>query len=316
MTSRSSRPGAALFSVVLGACAVASPQSSPEGGLAVSRLEENGGRDASRTDGSEGERSPGASPATAQGPTVSEVAHPAVVRAGDTVSVSWRVRDPQGLADDGGGRSATWVRIGGASGWVNWCEFTLSGERVEGDSVDGRYEARCAVPATAVDGRYGLWFGASSLSGTAFFSEEATSFDVVGGATDADVPVVTEVAVSPEEAAPGGLVTLSWRATDATGVAYIVPWAMGPNGRFVDDAGSLWLAWGTPTLVSGDALDGRYEVTLALSASAVEGRYALWFSRGDVLGNRDIATVDTGAGADALVVAIGADGDAAVTPGR
>ena len=251
-------------------------------------------------------------------PELSDVSFPKVVTAGTGLVVTWRVRDPAGLSDDGAGRPATWVRIGGTSGWVSWCDFTLMGTLVEGDLFDGRYEAVCAVPTSAVEGGYGLWFGASSSSGASFLPEAAETFEVVGGSTDADVPRVTELAVTPPSAAPGETVTLTWRATDATGVAYVVPWAMGPNGRFVDDAGALWLSWGEATLIEGDERDGRWEVSLELSGSAVSGRYDLWLSRGDTLGNRDISRSDPSTGATAFNASGSGDtgGDDAVSPAR
>jgi hypothetical protein len=256
------------------------------GGLQSSRLETGGG----------GSPTSEAGTSAAEGPEVLEISGDAVVEAGSTARFAWRVRDAAGLADDGVGRPATWARIGGPSGWVSWCDFPVMGTLVAGDRFDGRYEASCPVPAAAVNGSYGVWFGASSSSGSSAGPEAVLDFDIVGGSADTDVPVVSEFEAVPSTVNPGGSVTLRWRATDASGVATVVPWAMGPNGRFVDDAGTPWLSWGSATLVSGDGFDGRYEVTLETSPAAVGGRYDLWLSRADGVGNKSMDTPGAEAG--------------------
>ncbi|MFM7736322.1 MAG: calcium-binding protein [Alphaproteobacteria bacterium] len=221
-------------------------------------------------------------------PEIGEIDVPATVSAGSTLVFTWRVTDLSGLSDWAEGQPATTAFVGGPSGWVRFCTFGLGGTRVSGDAKAGRYEARCDFPVNTPNGRYSVFFGASDLYGNQA-STSGTDFEVVGGSTDASVPSVTEVRTDAATYAPGSSVTLTFRATDETGVAYVVPWAFGPNGRLVDSEGRLWLDYALATLVSGDERDGRYSVTLKLSDAAAAGTYVLWFSVGDVLDNREFS---------------------------
>ena len=92
--------------------------------------------------------------------------------------------------------------------------------------------------------------------------------------------------------AAGDAITIEWNATDESGVSGSIPWAFGPNGFLVNLAsGQLWLEYGLGTLISGTEFDGRYRITLQLSASAIPGTYSLWFSTNDVSGNHSYAPV-------------------------
>ncbi|MEI8357151.1 MAG: hypothetical protein RL698_792 [Pseudomonadota bacterium] len=219
-------------------------------------------------------------------PEIGDVVVPAPFSAGSTLVFTWQVTDVSGVYDIAEGQPGTTAFVGGPSGWVRFCTFGLAGKRIAGDEKSGVYEARCDFPASTPNGTYSVFVGASDLYGNQAFSS-GTTFEVVAGSTDAAVPSLTEVRTDAATYAPGAAVTFTFRATDATGVAYVVPWAFGPNGRLVDDAGRLWLDYAVAGLVSGDAKDGRYSVTLKLSDTAASGTYVLWFSIGDVLDNRD-----------------------------
>lgn len=225
------------------------------------------------------------------GPVISDIEYEPVVNAGSNLVVRWRVADVSGVYEpvDPG---PTFVRFGGASGWGTWCGFTVAGTRVSGDSFDGVYEYSCPLPANTVNGEYNLYIGALDRFGNSTFTDNDLVFTIAGGAEDDDVPVVEDLTVIADALVPGADVTLRWRATDATGVLYVIPWAMGPNGFFVDlreNRQLPWLSYGLPTLVEGDAQDGIYEVTLQLSGDAIPGTYRLYLSLIDVLGNRNIA---------------------------
>lgn len=220
-------------------------------------------------------------------PVISEIEYSSPVQAGGQLKVSWRITDSSGIQDMPEG-PATWLRIGGPSGWVTtWCGFTLNGTRVSGDAFDGRYEASCTLPANAVNDQYSLFLGAVDLLGNSAENGGSDTFTVIDGSSDNAVPVISEFTLSSTQFAPGNSITFTWRATDATGVDYVIPWAVGPNGLLVDGSGKLWMSWGIPQRVSGDALDGRYEITAQLSDSAMTGVYNLWVSMRDVLGNKD-----------------------------
>lgn len=221
-------------------------------------------------------------------PEIGEVDVPASIAAGSTLVFTWRVTDLSGLYEIAEGQPVTTAFVGGASGWVRFCTFGLAGTRISGDAKSGIYEARCELPANTPNGTYSLFFGASDLYGNQAFTD-GTSFEIAGGSTDASVPSVTELRTDAATYAPGSSVTFTFRATDETGVAYVVPWAFGPNGRLVDDAGRLWLDYGVANLVSGDQRDGRYSIALKLSDTAAAGTYVLWFSVGDVLDNREFS---------------------------
>lgn len=218
-------------------------------------------------------------------PVIDQVAVPSPVTAGSSLVVSWRVTDDSGLYDFAEGQPTTTAFVGGPSGWVRFCPFGLSGRRVSGDEKSGVYEASCELPANVPNGSYSVFLGASDLYGNSTF-DGGTEFPVVGGSADGAVPSVSELRTDAATYSPGASITFTLRATDETGVAYVIPWAFGPNGRLVDDAGRLWLDFASAELLSGDQKDGRYTVTLKLLDTAAPGTYVLWLSIGDVLDNR------------------------------
>ncbi|NBV26153.1 MAG: calcium-binding protein [Actinobacteria bacterium] len=168
------------------------------------------------------------------GPVISEVAVLPVVNAGTVLAFSWRVSDSSGLHISDAYTPTTWVKIGGANGWIGWCGFPIYARQV----------------------------------------------------------VLSDVTVSAPTFAAGDAITIEWNATDESGVSGSIPWAFGPNGFLVNLAsGQLWLEYGLGTLISGTEFDGRYRITLQLSASAIPGTYSLWFSTNDVLGNHSYAPV-------------------------
>lgn len=233
--------------------------------------------------------------------TISEVSLPATVSPNQTLVIDWRVTASAGLdtisTDTGDTAPGTWVFIGGPSGWVNWCPFPIYSTRTSGTSTDGRYRATCTLPAVLPNAEYSVWIRALDTTGVYGETAGTDVFTVVGGSSDVNAPTVSDVAATPAQASAGGSLTVTFRAQDASGVSYIVPWAFGPNGRIVDDAGVVWLGYDVvPTLVSGNERDGRYSVTLPVSATAVPGTYTLWFSVGDVIGNREASLYPAGPG--------------------
>jgi hypothetical protein len=239
------------------------------------------------------------------GPTFEDITVPATVTAGETLVVTWRVTDPSGVgspSSDPTTSAGSWIYLTGAPGWVLWCGFQVPVTVTGTTPTSAEFRAECLVPATAPNGEYGVRFNAiDSLFNSALFSDGrftddvTRTFMVTGGSDDASAPVVSEMTVTDSEVTPGGTVTIRWRATDESGVAYVVPWAFGPNGFLVDLAtGELWMSSGEPTRISGDAQDGIYEVTVDISERAPAGLYTLWASAGDTIGNREFFTVDQG----------------------
>ena len=226
------------------------------------------------------------------GPAISEVAAPSSVDAGTELVISWRVSDPSGLRIPDLNTPTAWALLGGASGFVAWCGFPVPGRQVSGDMNDGLFTINCLVPANAVDGTYSFSLDALDVYGNHPSASTTGSFMVTSGASDSAPPQLSNLTMSGKTFAAGDAITFEWDATDDTGASYSVPWAFGPNGFLVDlSTGRLWLDYGLGTLVSGTTLDGHYRVTLQLSSTAPPGTYTLWFSIGDVLGNKSFAPV-------------------------
>lgn len=231
------------------------------------------------------------------GPEISNVQIPAELTAGETLTVWWRVADPSGI-DSPGARALggfgpnTQMIVGGPSGFLSFCDFPGEGARISGTSTDGVYQSSCEFPATTPNETYTVMLRAADVYGNVVpgFSQNY-DFKVVNGAADNLVPVVSDIRTDASAYAPGDQITITFRATDQTGVAGVIPWAYGPNGQLVDASGALWLAYDLAILVGGDATDGTYSVTLKLSATAAAGTYNLYFSVRDVLGNRSYESV-------------------------
>ena len=227
------------------------------------------------------------------GPVISDVAVLPVLNAGTVLALSWRVSDSSGLRIPDAYTPTTWVKIGGASGWIGWCGFPIPAQQVSGDMNSGLFFANCLIPENAVNGEYTFWLDALDIFGNHPAAETSGTFMVTSGATDNAPPVLSDISLSQTTYSAGDAVTIEWNATDESGVSGSIPWAFGPNGFLVNLAtGQLWLDYGLGTLISGTEFDGRYRVTLQLSASAQSGTYALWFSTNDVLGNHSYAPVN------------------------
>jgi hypothetical protein len=226
------------------------------------------------------------------GPVISEVAVVPVVNAGTVLAFSWRVSDSSGLHISDAYTPTTWVKIGGANGWIGWCGFPIYARQVSGDMNSGLFFANCLIPENAVNGEYSFWLDALDIFGNHPSAETSGTFTVTSGTSDNTPPVLSDVTVSAPTFAAGDAITIEWNATDESGVSGSIPWAFGPNGFLVNLAsGQLWLEYGLGTLISGTEFDGRYRITLQLSASAIPGTYSLWFSTNDVLGNHSYAPV-------------------------
>lgn len=223
-------------------------------------------------------------------PVISEVSVPKEARPGDSFTVTWRVQAESGIGfttnKEGLPTLGTWMVIGGPSGWVTWCEFPAFARPESGTDEDGVYSASCTVPDVLPNGEYSVQIAA--IDGLGVRAEtDFQPFTVVGAADDRSPPVVSDVAVSPENPEPGDTLTISWRARDESGVSSIMPWAEGPNGRLVDEQCRFWMDSFAGELVEGTPRDGIYRIELDLSEEAAVGKYRIWFSIADVIGNRD-----------------------------
>ena len=216
---------------------------------------------------------------------ITNVRVPAEVQAGTALVIRFRMTDPSGS-------QAPVAFIGGPSGWVsNWCGFGVAATRVDGDQRDGEYEISCLVPTSAPSAGYIVQIGCECTFPES--SGESWSvrypFDLVGGSSDVSAPVIASSRINWFGAvAAGSTFSVSTYATDESGIAYVVAWVDGPNGRVTNDAGQPWASdMGLDTIARNGGVGWEQFVqTITLRADATPGRYRLWFSVGDSIGNR------------------------------
>jgi hypothetical protein len=216
---------------------------------------------------------------------ITNVRVPAEVQAGTTLVIRFRMTDTSGY-------QAPVAFIGGPSGWVsNWCGFGVAATRVDGSQSDGEYEISCLVPTSAPSAGYIVQIGCECT-----FPESSGEpwsvqypFNLVGGSSDVSAPVIASSRINWfGEVAAGSTFSVSTYATDESGIAYVVAWVDGPNGRIPNDAGQPWAAdmgLETITRTGGDGW-GQFVQTITLRDDASPGRYRIWFSVGDSIGNR------------------------------
>jgi hypothetical protein len=182
--------------------------------------------------------------------------------------------------------------VGGPSGWIStWFGVGLAAVRVSGDQRDGEYEISALVPVNAPSAGYIVRIGCEckfpDASGDSLFV--TYPFDVVGGSSDVRVPVIASSRINWfGEVAAGSTFSVSTYATDESGIAYVVAWVDGPNGRTTNDAGKPWASdMGLDTIARNGGVGWEQFVqTITLRDDATPGRYRIWFSVGDSIGNR------------------------------
>jgi hypothetical protein len=208
------------------------------------------------------------------------------VRAGTPLVIRFRMTDPSGY-------QAPVAFVGGPSGWVsNWCGFGVAAIRVSGDQRDGEYEISCLVPTNAPSAGYIVLIGCECTFPDAAKDSLFVTypFDLVGGSSDVRVPEIGMAAItSAGVIRPGSTFEVTTRAKDESGIAYVVAWVDGPNGRTTNDQFLPWASdMGLDSIVRSQAVNGweTFVQTITLRADATPGRYRLWFSVGDSIGNR------------------------------
>ena len=217
---------------------------------------------------------------------ITNVRVPDEVQAGTPLVIRFRMTDTSGY-------QAPVAFIGGPSGWVsNWCGFGVGAVRVSGDQRDGEYEISCLVPLNAPNAEYIVQIGCECTFPESSEEPWAVSypFNLVGGSSDVSAPVIASTRINWfGEVAAGSTFSVSTYATDESDIAYVVAWVDGPNGRVTNDAGQPWASdMGLETIARNGGVGWEQFVqTITLRDDASPGRYRLWFSVGDVLGNRD-----------------------------
>ena len=217
---------------------------------------------------------------------ITNVRVPAEVQAGTPLVIRFRMTDPSGY-------QAPVAFVGGPSGWVsNWCGFGVAAIRVSGDQRDGEYEISCLVPTNAPSAGYIVRIGCECTFPDASGDSLSVTypFDLVGGSSDVRVPEIGRAEItSTGVIRAGSTFEVTTLAKDESGIAYVVAWVDGPNGRIPNDAGQPWASdMGLDSIVRSQAVNGweQFVQTITLRDDATPGRYRLWFSVGDSIGNR------------------------------
>jgi hypothetical protein len=254
------------------------------GGIGADTITAGNGSDSCAADSAD--RVSGACAVDATGPLIQWIRVPRSVKAGLTFSATFSLKDPSSVDTNSPN-----VKIGGAPGLItSWCGFPILASLDSGTATDGVWSIRCAVPSNAVSGNYSLFVDAQDYFGNpsslAPIEQGDGAFEVIGGNSDNRAPIITNVDL-PSVVARGESVTLSWTASDDTGVAYSVAWIYGPNGA-VDSTGKPVVEYSNPLSerVSGTEKEGAFDQTVTMSPTAVSGSYSVWISTADSLGNK------------------------------
>ena len=217
---------------------------------------------------------------------ITNVRVPAEVQAGTALVIRFRMTDPSGY-------QTPMAFVGGPSGWIStWFGVGLAAVRVSGDQRDGEYEISALVPVNAPSAGYIVRIGCEckfpDASGDSLFV--TYPFDLVGGSSDVRVPEIGRAQItSVGVIRPGGTLEVTTLAKDESGIAYVVAWVDGPNGRTTNDAGQPWASdMGLDSVIRSQAANGweQFVQTITLRDDATPGSYRLWFSVGDSIGNR------------------------------
>jgi hypothetical protein len=201
------------------------------------------------------------------------------VEAGTTAYFRWNATDASGIEE-------SWLSIGGASGWVTkWCGFIVTSTLVEGTAKDGVFEAKCDIPKTAPNLEYSVFLSSRDYLGNISNSDSAITFEVFGGSSDVEAPTF-ELISKPTQVAAGSTFQVTWRSVDATDVAYGALYFAFDGYSFSDGFVQYISTQNTAQLLNGDDKDGTYTQTFLVNSDAPAGRYTLWSTRADSLGNK------------------------------
>ena len=215
-------------------------------------------------------------------PTITNLMGSPVFAAGEEAVFTWSVSDPAGVM-------GSWLYIGGPSGWVTeWCGFAIEASLVGGSDQEGMYEVRCSIPVNAVSQNYTAFIYATDIF-ESWRGEIQVEFSVVGGSPDTAAPELSNISFNLEQVGPGDELSLTWNATDESGVKYVLPWLALGGYSFADGSGRVYSETflQPQQLVSGDSFSGTYTQVITFTEVAPAGTYTLWFSVSDEVGNRN-----------------------------
>jgi len=217
---------------------------------------------------------------------ITNVRVPDEVQAGTALIIRFRMTDSLGY-------QSPVAFIGGPSGWVtNWCGFGVSAIRVSGDQRDGEYEISCLIPLNAPSTGYIVQIGCECIFPNDVEGSISVTFpfNVVGGSGDVSAPEIGSAEIISAEAIQAGRTfKVTTLARDESGISYVFAWVEGPNGGITNYQSQPWaVTTALDRMPSEDSSTTweRFVQTIALRADAMPGRYRIWFSVGDLVGNR------------------------------
>ena len=214
------------------------------------------------------------------GPVITDIAVPAIVKAGSSLTFRWRAADPDLV-------SATGVRVGWASGIFSSCGFGELGTLESGTTRNGEWSYTCWIPSNAVSTFYSVSIWASDMLGLSS-DISYTTFVVEGGNDDASAPLYTNVSVE-NNVSPGGTVVINWTLADPSGVEGAVMWVAGPTGFYNLESEKSYANYATLEITrdctsAGDTCE--LTQTVQIDPTSPAGVYTLWVSATDKLGNK------------------------------
>jgi hypothetical protein len=214
------------------------------------------------------------------GPVITDIAVPAIVKAGSSLTFRWRAADPDLV-------SATGVRVGWASGIFSSCGFGELGTLESGTTRDGEWSYTCWIPSNAVSTFYSVSIWASDMLGLSS-DISYTTFVVEGGNDDASAPLYTNVSVE-NNVSPGGTVVINWTLADPSGIEGAVMWVAGPTGFYNLESEKSYANYATLEIKrdctsAGDTCE--LTQTVQIDPTSPAGVYTLWVSATDKLGNK------------------------------
>ena len=214
------------------------------------------------------------------GPVITDIAVPAIVKAGSSLTFRWRAADPDLV-------SATGVRVGWASGIFSSCGFGELGTLESGTTRDGEWSYTCWIPSNAVSTFYSVSIWASDMLGLSS-DISYTTFVVEGGNDDASAPLYTNVSVE-NNVSPGGTVVINWTLADPSGIEGAVMWVAGPTGFYNLESEKSYANYATLEIArdctsAGDTCE--LTQTVQIDPTSPAGVYTLWVSATDKLGNK------------------------------
>jgi hypothetical protein len=116
---------------------------------------------------------------------------------------------------------------------------------------------------------------------------------VASGSSDDDAPAISQLAASATIVSASDPLTISWRLDDETGISGAGVWMAKDGYWFADPAGrGSYQAYAPANgIVLSDATKSgvamQYTQQIIWNPHAVPGRYTVWLSVRDTLGNRD-----------------------------